>query len=73
MPLAGVVLGTGLVAVEGGDVLAGGELYALAESLRVEEEELGTLKAGDFEELDGIYKSRRARVFLEGLRKELGL
>ena len=45
----------------------------LAESLRVEEEELGTLKTGDFEELDGIYKSRRARVFLEGLRKELGL
>lgn len=45
----------------------------LAESLRIEEESLEALASSDFAELDGAYKSRKARVFLDGLRKELGL
>ena len=44
----------------------------LEESLRIERENLDTLTPEDFNELDGVYKSRRARRFLEGLRKELG-
>ena len=41
-------------------------------SLRIEREDLESLQSGDFDELEGVYKSRRARRFLEGLRKELG-
>ena len=44
----------------------------LEESLRIERENLDSLTPEDFNELDGVYKSRRARSFLEGLRKELG-
>jgi len=44
----------------------------LEESLRIEPESLGDLKSSDFDELEGVYKSRRARRFLEGLRVELG-
>ena len=44
----------------------------LEESLRIERESLESLSSGDFDELDGVYKSRRARGFLEGLRKDLG-
>lgn len=44
----------------------------LAESLRIDEESLETLKAADFSELSGVYRSRKAQVFLEGLRRELG-
>ena len=44
----------------------------LVESLRIEEENLESLSAADFDELDGVYKSARARKLLAGLRKELG-
>ena len=44
----------------------------LEESLRIERENLDTITPEDFNELEGVYKSRRARRFLEGLRKELG-
>ena len=44
----------------------------LEESLRIEHENIVTFTAADFDELDGVYKSRRARLFLSGLRKELG-
>lgn len=44
----------------------------LEESLRIEAESLDELKSADFDELDGVYKSLRARRFLNGLRKELG-
>ena len=43
----------------------------LVDSLRIEEENLSNLTMEDFEELDGVYKSRRGRNFLNGLRKEL--
>ena len=44
----------------------------LEESLRIERDSLDTLTAEDFNELEGVYKSRKARNFLDGLRKELG-
>ena len=44
----------------------------LIESLRIEEENLESLSAADFDELDGVYKSLRARKMLALLRKELG-
>lgn len=40
-------------------------------SLRIEPDELETLTAEDFEMLDGVYYSHRARRFLAGLRKDL--
>lgn len=43
----------------------------LIDSLRIDEENLSSLKSEDFEELDGVYKSRRGQNFLDGLRKEL--
>ena len=43
----------------------------LVESLRIDEDNLETLETEDFEELEGVYKSARARKFLAGLRKEL--
>ncbi len=42
-------------------------------SLRIEPDDLGTLSSHDFDILDGVYYSRRARVFLQNLRKELKL
>ena len=47
-------------------------LDPLVESLRIDEENFETLKSADFEELDGVYRSARARKFLSGIRKELG-
>ncbi len=44
----------------------------LEESLRIDPESIGGLTTADFDELDGVYKSRRARRFLSGLRRELG-
>ena len=44
----------------------------LEESLRIELDSLEALTAEDFNELEGVYKSRKARNFLDGLRKELG-
>ena len=44
----------------------------LEESLRIEPESLDELQPADFNELEGVYKSRRARKFLKGLRMELG-
>ena len=44
----------------------------LEESLRIERDNLDSLISEDFNELEGVYKSRRAKNFLEGLRKELG-
>ena len=44
----------------------------LIESLRIEEENLEALSSSDFDELDGVYKSLRARKMLALLRKELG-
>ena len=44
----------------------------LEESLRIERDDLSSLTTDDFEELEGVYKSLRARRFLAGLRKELG-
>ena len=44
----------------------------LEESLRIERDDLDSLSTDDFEELEGVYKSLRARRFLAGLRKELG-
>jgi hypothetical protein len=44
----------------------------LEESLRIDCESIGGLTSADFDELEGVYKSRRARRFLAGLRRELG-
>lgn len=44
----------------------------LEESLRIEVEHLEGLGSNDFDELEGVYRSRKARAFLAGLRKELG-
>ena len=44
----------------------------LEESLRIDAECLESLKSGDFDELEGVYRSARARRLLGGLRKELG-
>ena len=43
----------------------------LIESMRIEPDELETLTEKDFAMLDGVYYSKRARVFLAGLRKDL--
>lgn len=44
----------------------------LVESLRIEPDDVEGLGSEDFDMLDGVYYSRRARLFLAGLRKELG-
>lgn len=44
----------------------------LVESLRIEPDDIEGLGSEDFDMLDGVYYSRRARSFLAGLRKELG-
>jgi hypothetical protein len=44
----------------------------LEESLRIDSDNITALTSADFDELDGVYRSRRARRFLSGLRKELG-
>ena len=43
----------------------------LASSLRIESEDLEELTAEDFDMLEGVYYSRRAKAFLAGLRKEM--
>ena len=43
----------------------------LVESLRIEPDDLETLRPEDFEILEGVYYSKRARTFLAGIRKEL--
>lgn len=45
----------------------------LLESLRIEEESLASLRRRDFDLLENIYYSQRARRFLAGIRKELEL
>ena len=47
------------------------ECRPLVESLRIEPDELEGLTAEDFEMLDGVYYSKRARNFLAGIRREL--
>ncbi len=46
--------------------------HPLILSLRIEPDDLETISSEDFDMLDGIYYSKRARVFLAGLRKDLG-
>ena len=46
--------------------------HPLVHSLRIEEEYLDSLTGEDFDCLDGVYYSKRARDFLAGIRKELG-
>ena len=43
----------------------------LVSSLRIESEDIDGLTSEDFDMLDGVYYSKRARTFLAGLRKEL--
>ena len=43
----------------------------LVSSLRIESEDIDGLTSEDFDMLDGVYYSRRARTFLARLRKEL--
>jgi hypothetical protein len=43
----------------------------LIRSLRIDKECLDSIKNGDIEELFGNYTIRRAKVFLEGIRKDL--
>lgn len=43
----------------------------LVESLRIEPDDLERLQPEDFEVLEGVYYSKRARTFLAGIRKEL--
>ncbi len=45
----------------------------LVSSLRIEPEDLAGLTSADFDMLDAVYYSRRARNFLTGLRKEMHL
>ena len=45
--------------------------HPLIHSLRIEEEDLETLTGEDFDCLDGVYYSKRARTFLAGVRKDL--
>ena len=45
--------------------------HPLLESLRIEPDDLESLKSEDFEMLDGVYYSKRARNFLGGIRREL--
>jgi len=44
----------------------------IEESLRIDRDNLDSLTSEDFNELEGVYKSRKARNFLDGIRKELG-
>ena len=43
----------------------------LVSSLRIEPEDLDELSSEDFDMLEGVYYSKRARTFLAGLRKEM--
>ena len=43
----------------------------LVSSLRIEPEDMDKLSSEDFNMLEGVYYSKRARVFLAGLRKEM--
>ena len=43
----------------------------LVESLRIEPDDLERLQPEDFEVLEGVYYSKRARTFLAGIRREL--
>ena len=43
----------------------------LVASLRIEPEDLDGLSSEDFDMLDGVYYSKRARNFLAGIRKEM--
>jgi hypothetical protein len=43
----------------------------LRQSLRIDDENLMSLTAGDFDELQGNYEADRVKRFLEGMRKEL--
>ena len=57
-----------IVAARGLDWTDSGPLVS---SLRIEPEDIDGLTSEDFDMLDGVYYSRRARTFLAGLRKEL--
>lgn len=57
-----------IVAARGLDWADSGPLVS---SLRIESEDIESLSSEDFDMLDGVYYSRRARTFLAGLRKEL--
>ena len=57
-----------IVAARGLDWTDSGPLVS---SLRIGSEDLDGLTSEDFDMLDGVYYSRRARIFLAGLRKEL--
>ena len=57
-----------IVAARGLDWTGSGPLVS---SLRIEPEDIDGLTSEDFDMLDGVYYSRRARTFLAGLRKEL--
>ena len=46
---------------------------AVIGSLRVDETELATLTAESFAQLGAVYRSRRVREFLKGVRKDLNL
>ena len=48
-----------------------GDSGPLVSSLRIESEDIESFSSEDFDMLDGVYYSRRARTFLAGLRKEL--
>ncbi|MFP3041483.1 type IV toxin-antitoxin system AbiEi family antitoxin domain-containing protein [Treponema primitia] len=48
-------------------------LKPLRKSLRIDIENLQTLTAADFEELEGNYDMENVTTFLEGIRKELGV
>ena len=48
-----------------------GDSGPLISSLRIESEDIDGLTSEDFDMLDGVYYSKRARTFLAGLRKEL--
>lgn len=47
-------------------------LDPLRESLRIDDDCFERIESVDFDELDGVYRSARARKFLSGIRKELG-
>ena len=57
-----------IVAARGLDWTGG---HPVISSLRIEPEDLESLSSKDFDMLEGVYYSKRARVFLAGLRKEL--
>ena len=44
----------------------------LEDNLRIDPENLESLTTEDFAELNGVYRSRRARNFLSGLKRSLG-